>query len=199
MAIQNLIVKIGADISELTSQLRNASSQVAQFAREQQRGFETLGNVGKTITAFGVAASAGLGTAVKVAADFESAMSRVGALSGATAQELKKLTANAEEMGRKTAFSATQAAEGQQYLAMAGYKTNEIIAAMPGLLAMAASGQTELGETADIASNILSGFGLEASETARVADVLTKAFTNSNTDLRMLGYVCSPVVRQLAA
>lgn len=112
MAIQNLIVKIGADISDLTSQLRNASSQVAAFAREQQRGFETLGTIGKSITAFGVAASAGLGAAVKVAADFESAMSRVGALSGASAQELQKLTETAKHLGATTSFSATQAAEG---------------------------------------------------------------------------------------
>ncbi|MDF1510764.1 phage tail tape measure protein [Robertmurraya sp. DFI.2.37] len=80
-----------------------------------------------------------------------------------------------------------------------GYKANQIVAAMPGLLATAAAGQTELGETADIVSNILSGFGMQAAETSRVADVMTKTFTNSNTDLRMLGYMCSPVVRQLAA
>ncbi|MCV9371096.1 phage tail tape measure protein [Bacillus paralicheniformis] len=126
--------------------------------------------------------------AVKTTADFESAMSRVGALSGATGKQLESMTQTAEHLGATTAFTATQAAEGMQFLAMAGYKTNDIIAAMPGLLATAAAGQTDLATTADITSNILSGFGLQAEETARVADVLTKAFTNSNTDLEMLGY-----------
>ncbi|MEK3893196.1 phage tail tape measure protein [Bacillus sp. FSL W7-1354] len=130
----------------------------------------------------------GLGSVVKTTADFESAMSRVGALSGATGKQLESMTQTAEHLGATTAFTATQAAEGMQFLAMAGYKTNEIIAAMPGLLATAAAGQTDLATTADITSNILSGFGLQAKETARVADVLTKAFTNSNTDLEMLGY-----------
>lgn len=136
----------------------------------------------------GAAIGAGLGLAVKTAADFEQAMDRVGALSGATEKEVSKLTDTARMLGETTSFSASQAAEGMSYLAMAGYKSNEVIDAMPGLLSMAAAGQTELGETADIASNILSGFGLEASETARVADILTKTFTSSNTDLSMLGY-----------
>src|SRR5699024_5729548 len=74
-----------------------------------------------------------------------------------------------------------------QYLAMAGYESNEIISAMPGVLNAAAAGQVELGTAADITSNVLSGFGLQASETSRVADVLTKAFTSSNTSMESLG------------
>ncbi|MCZ0848022.1 phage tail tape measure protein, partial [Brevibacillus laterosporus] len=82
-----------------------------------------------------------------------------------------------------TVFSASQAAEGMQFLAMAGYKTDEIIAVMPGFLDAAAAGQPALGTTADIVSNILSGFGIAAGDTGRVADVLTKAFTSANVDL----------------
>ncbi|MCM3473047.1 phage tail tape measure protein [Brevibacillus borstelensis] len=128
-------------------------------------------------------------------------MSRVGALSGATRAEMALLTQNAKDLGATTVFSASEAAQGMQFLAMAGYKTNEIIAAMPGLLDTAAAGQTELGETADIVSNILSGFGLQASETGRVADVLTKTFTSSNTDLIKLGYTMkyvAPVAKSLS-
>ncbi|MGG0757566.1 phage tail tape measure protein [Brevibacillus laterosporus] len=125
---------------------------------------------------------------IKTAADFESSMSRVAALSNASAGDLAKLTTKAKELGASTVFSASQAAEGMQFLAMAGYKTNEIIAAMPGLLDAAAAGQTDLGTTADIVSNILSGFGIAAGDTGRVADVLTKAFTSANVDLQMLGY-----------
>src|SRR5690606_30377906 len=101
---------------------------------------EAFKKVGTAVTTFGVVTAAGLGSAVKVSADFEKSMSRVGALSGASEEELAKLTATAQNLGAETAFSASQAAEGMSYLAMAGYKTNEIIAAMPGLLNAAAAG-----------------------------------------------------------
>ncbi len=169
-----------------SAQTASRSGQSVMNSMEKASG--ALKAAGAAVTGFGGAMALGLGMAVKTTADFESAMSRVGALSGATGKQLESMTQTAEHLGATTAFTATQAAEGMQFLAMAGYKTNEIIAAMPGLLATAAAGQTDLATTADITSNILSGFGLQAEETARVADVLTKAFTNSNTDLEMLGY-----------
>ena len=128
-----------------------------------------------------------VGLSVKVAADFEQAMSRVGAVSRASEEDMALLTAQARELGATTAFSASQAAEGMEYLAMAGFDTQQIIAAMPGLLDTAAAAGESLGSTADIVSNILSGFGLEAEETGRVADVLTATFTSSNTTLGSLG------------
>ncbi|OMI09307.1 phage tail tape measure protein [Bacillus paralicheniformis] len=169
-----------------SAQTASRSGQSVMNSMEKASG--ALKAAGVAVTGFGGAMALGLGMAVKTTADFESAMSRVGALSGATGKQLNSLTQTAEHLGATTAFTATQAAEGMQFLAMAGYKTNDIIAAMPGLLATAAAGQTDLATTADITSNILSGFGLQAKETARVADVLTKTFTNSNTDLEMLGY-----------
>lgn len=167
---------------------QTASRSGRSVMESMDKASGALKAAGVAVTGFGGAMALGLGMAVKTTADFESAMSRVGALSGATGKQLNSLTQTAEHLGATTAFTATQAAEGMQFLAMAGYKTNDIIAAMPGLLATAAAGQTDLATTADITSNILSGFGLQAEETARVADVLTKAFTNSNTDLEMLGY-----------
>lgn len=148
---------------------------------------EQFDRIGKSLLAVGAAGATGLGAAVKVTADFEQQMSRVGALSQATDEDLGRLTKTAKDLGASTSFSASQAAEGMSYLAMAGFDVNEQIAAMPGLLNAAAAGQTDLGSTADIVSNILSGFKLEASETGKVADVLTKTFTSSNTDLNMLG------------
>ena len=136
----------------------------------------------------GAAALSGLAVAaIKMGSDFEAGMSRVQALSGATGAEFEALRKTALELGRTTVFSASQAAEGMQYLAMAGFKTNEIIAAMPGVLNAAAAGQVDLATAADITSNVLSGFGLKAEEAARVADVLTKAFTSSNTTMESLG------------
>src|SRR5699024_10458076 len=124
---------------------------------------------------------------IKTGAQFDTSMSRVKALSGATDKEFQLLRDTAMKLGRDTVFSASEAAEGMGYLAMAGYKTNEIVAAMPGLLDMAAAGQTDLSTTADITSNILSAFRIEAAKTGDVADVLTKTFTSSNTSLESLG------------
>lgn len=160
-----------------------------------KKGVSKLQSVGKGAVkgivkgaAAAAAAITGIGVAsIKAGSDFEAGMSRVNALTGATQAEFEKLEKKAMELGKTTVFSATQASEGMSYLAMAGFDTNEIIAAMPGLLNAAAAGQTELGTAADITSNILSGFGIDATETGRVADVLTKAFTSSNTSLESLG------------
>lgn len=188
---------------------RKASQSVNNLANSNKMMSSSTGILGMSLTKLtGILGGLAIGAkavgvamdAFKTAADFESSMSRVGALSGATRSEMALLTQEAKDLGATTVFSASQAAEGMSFLAMAGYKTNDIIAAMPGLLDAAAAGQTELGETADIVSNILSGFGIAASETGRVADVLTKTFTSSNTDLRMLGYTMkyvAPVAKSL--
>lgn len=121
------------------------------------------------------------------AIDFEAAMAKVGAVSRASGDDLERLTATARTLGRETPWSASQAAEGMQYLAMAGFSVNETIDAMPGMLNLASSGAIDLGSAADIASNILTGFNLKADETGRLADVLTNTFTSSNTTLSSLG------------
>ncbi|MGE7271350.1 phage tail tape measure protein [Brevibacillus panacihumi] len=200
--------------TKATNSYRDANGRLrgenGRFVAENKRvagSFDLLGmSIGKVTGVLGGLAlgAAGAGIAMdafKTAADFESSMSRVGALSGATRAEMALLTEEAKRLGAETVFSASEAAEGMSFLAMAGYRTNDIIAAMPGLLDTAAAGQTELGETADIVSNILSGFGIEASKTGHVADVLTKAFTSSNTDLRKLGYTMkyvAPVAKSLS-
>lgn len=177
----------GLNISFKIQAIDDFSDTMANLNSQTKKAFDTVGKLGAGMTIAGAGIAAGLGVAAKTAADFESAMSRVGALSGATDKDLSTLTQTAKDLGATTSFSASQAAEGMSYLAMAGYKTNDIIASMPGLLDAAAAGQTDLATTADITSNILSGFGLEAAETSRVADVLTKTFTSSNVDLAMLG------------
>lgn len=123
----------------------------------------------------------------KLAIDFEQQIAKVGAVSNASAEDMTTLTAQARQLGRDTQFSATQAAEGMQYLAMAGFKTNQIVDAMPGMLNLAAASGADLGRTADIASDMLSAFGLKANEIGYVGDVLTKTFTSSNSTLETLG------------
>ena len=119
--------------------------------------------------------------------DFETGMSAVKSLSGATNEEFVQLKQTAKDLGATTAFSASEASEGMQYLAMAGWDTNEIIAAMPGLLDLAAAGATNLGVAADIVSDVMTAMGMEANEASRAADVFAKAATSSNTTVEMLG------------
>ncbi|WP_313554098.1 phage tail tape measure protein [Stutzerimonas nitrititolerans] len=120
---------------------------------------------------------------------FDADMSKVQALTRLDKgdEQLAAMRAQARQLGADTMFSATDAAQGQGFLAMAGFKPEDIIAAMPGLLNVAKAGDTDLAQTADIASNILSGMGIQATEMGRVGDVLTAAFTNSNTSLVSLG------------
>ncbi|MHB0819845.1 phage tail tape measure protein [Stutzerimonas stutzeri] len=120
---------------------------------------------------------------------FDADMSKVQALTRLDKDDgqLAAMRAQARQLGADTMFSATDAAQGQGFLAMAGFKPEDIIAAMPGMLDLAKAGDSGLAETADIASNILTGFNLKASETGRLGDVLVGAFTRSNTSLQMLG------------
>ncbi|QVJ00322.1 phage tail tape measure protein [Nocardiopsis eucommiae] len=125
---------------------------------------------------------------LKTAGDFEQQMNRVRAVSGATGEDFDALTALARELGETTRYSASEAADAMGFLAMAGFDTEQILSALPGTLNLAAAGAIELGEAADIASNILTGFGFDASELARINDILTATFTNSNVNMTQLGY-----------
>ena len=138
----------------------------------------------------------------KLAIDFEHGMARVGAVSQASAEDMAQLTAQARQLGRDTQFSATEAAQGMQYLAMAGFKTNQIAAAMPGTLNLAAAAGSDLGTTCDIASDMLSAFGMKAEQMDYVGDVLVKTFTSSNSTLESLGQTMKyvgPVAKTVGA
>lgn len=182
-----IVASLKLKVNDFQRGIKEAQDSVDKFKKRWENASKDFKAVGTAMTAVGTGIGIGLGGAVKTAADFEKAMSRVGALSGATEKELKELTEEARRLGSSTAFSASQAAEGMQYLAMAGFDANQIIKAMGGMLDMAAAGQIGLGDAANIATNIMSGFNLEASKSAYVADVLTKTFTNSNTTLIGLG------------
>lgn len=191
------VTATGTQVAQSTSSMTTGFDGLYDKFKQNEQGLEGINkalkdNRGLFVGAF--AATAGtIGFAVRKAAAFEEQMSRVGALARATDDELGILSQTARDLGAKTAFSASQAAEGMSYLAMAGFKVNEIVAAMPGLLDTAAAAQADLGTTADIVSNILSGFSMKAGESSRIADVLTATFTSSNTTLEMLGDTMSYV------
>ncbi|WP_145837466.1 phage tail tape measure protein, partial [Bacillus licheniformis] len=158
-----------------------------EVSKELNAVYQSASTAGKALSAIGAAGAFGIGMTVKAAADFEKAMSRVGALANATNDQMADLTKTARHLGATTQYTDGQVAEGMQYLAMAGYKTNQIIGAMPGLLATAAAGQTDLGVTADIVSDILTEFHIKAEDTNRVADAMAYTFTNSNATLQEIG------------
>ena len=182
-------LKSAGDAAELFGAAASRSSQAAGAFGEVVTG--ALRRVGEVAANSALAAGQALVgfalNSVSVAGQFEQSMAKVGAVSGATESQLADLTATARNLGATTSFSASEAAEGMQFLAMAGFDTSEVIESMPGLLALAAATATDLGQAADITSNILSGFGMQASEAGRVADLMAFAASNANTDVAQLG------------
>lgn len=119
--------------------------------------------------------------------DFEAAMSQVQAISGATGSELNKLTKKAEEMGGTTKFTAEESAEAFKYMAMAGWKTDDMLGGIEGILNLAAASGEDLATTSDIVTDALTAFGMKASEAGHFSDVLAQAASNANTDVSMMG------------
>lgn len=178
---KKLRVRVGGDTSELNAALTNAQKRVKKFAADVTKVGQTLSTrLTLPLLAAGVAAT-------KVAADFETGMNRVRAVSGATGDDFVKLRNQAKELGATTQFSATQAADAMGFLAQAGFKADQILGSMPDTLKLASAAQLDLASSADIVSNVLTGFQLPVSELSRGVDVLTKTFTSSNTDLTQLG------------
>lgn len=132
-------------------------------------------------------ATAAFGYGFKQAADFEKQMSAVGAVSQATAEDMARLEREAKKQGATTSFSATEAGEGMEFLARAGFTVDQQIAALGPTLNAAAADGIGLAQSADIISNTLKGMGLEASQAARAADVLALASAKTNTNMSELG------------
>lgn len=141
----------------------------------------------KTMAKVGVLGLVGaLGFGAKSAMDFEKTMNSLKAVSGATGKAFDDLRNQAKELGKTTKFSATEAAQGQTFLAMAGFNTTEILKSMPSVLDLAAAGNLDLARASDIASNIMGQFGIQAEDTARVTNVLAATASSSNTNIEQL-------------
>lgn len=194
ITIETSIDNAGAlkDLKKLTS---NVSQQGNAAAGAASSAFSKIGSAAKHSAAIAVTALAGVGTAVaaagglavKVGSDFEAAMSKVAAVSGATGTDLSKLTEKAKEMGAKTKFSASEAAEAMNYMAMAGWKTEEMLNGVEGIMNLAAASGEDLASTSDIVTDALSSFGLQASDSGHFADILAAASSNANTNVAMMG------------
>ena len=188
MNLFELFVKIGADISgaqdgikkvgdeatSLNSKLANAAKGFGKFA------VKAIGWASTAVSAIG-------GYVTKVGADFESAMSEVSAISGATGADLDALTQKAKEMGASTKFSASESAEAFKYMAMAGWETSDMLDGISGVMNLAAASGEDLAEVSDIVTDAITAFGLQASDSAHFADVLAAASNSANTNVAMLG------------
>ncbi|MGA1625909.1 MAG: phage tail tape measure protein, partial [Prochlorothrix sp.] len=164
-------------------------------------GVEDIQGVGSRLQSVGMAA-AGVGAgmvglaapvlalgagAIQTAGSFEASMNKVAAVTGATGDEFEQLRSQAMQMGATTQFSASQAAEAQQYLSMAGFNTQQTMEALPHTLNLAAAGALDLGQAADISSNILSGMGMAISELPHLNNVLAQTARSANVDVAMMG------------
>lgn len=181
------LAKMQGELSKTTNELNKSNNSLLQASEKLKVSGEHFKDVGEKASGAGdkilklTAPLVGVGiVAAKVGMDFESQMSRVKAISGATEEEFEKLNNQAIELGASTAFSAKEAAEGMENLASAGFTTTEIMKAMPGMLDLAASSGEDLASSADIAASTLRGFGLEADKAGHVADVLAKNASATN-------------------
>lgn len=185
MDLFTLIGRIALDTSEMDRQMSSAMDSAATK-------FNSLGSrmtrTGLTMTAAVTAPILAIGKkAISVASDFEAAMSQVAAISGATGSELDALRAKAEEMGRTSKFSATEAANAMEYMAMAGWKTGDMLDGISGIMDLAAASGEDLATVSDIVTDALTAFGLKASDAGHFSDVLAAAASNANTDVYKMG------------
>lgn len=191
-ALQREIIDTEQRLKGLEKEYKSFGSVATQQIKAVGEKMKTIGSniadVGKTLTTRVTAPIvAGFGVAVKSAADFEAQMSKVAAISGASAEDLDALSKKAREMGMSTKFSATESGEALEYMAMAGWNTKEMMDGLEGVMYLAAASGEELGTTSDIVTDALTAFGKSAADAGEFADVLAKASSVSNTNVSMMG------------
>lgn len=190
-----ILATLDMDTSGFTNALQLAQSQATAFARDGGGVSAMIDGIGTAATTVGRSLTmgvttplAGIGvTAVKTGMDFDAQMSRVQAISGASSEEFERLRAAAIQMGADSVFGATDAAQALEYMGMAGWRTEQMIAGLPGIINLAAASGEDLGTVSDIVTDALTAFGLQARDSARFADVLAAASTSSNTNVGLMG------------
>ena len=202
-ALQREIVETEEELQRLQQEAATTSTALSKIDVAGQK-MEAVGNsiagagkkmMGVTTVIGGVGVAA-----VKTAADFDSAMSQVAAVSGATGKDFDALRSKAREMGSKTKFSATEAAEAMNYMAMAGWKTEDMLGGIEGVMNLAAASGEDLATTSDIVTDALTAFGLSAKDSGHFADILAAASSNANTNVSMMGETfkyCAPIAGAL--
>lgn len=189
-ALQREIIETEASLKRLENQANQSSTALQKIGQtgENLKGVgEKVSGIGQKFLPATAAVTALGGIAVKTASDFDAAMSKVSAVSGATGNEFEQLRAKAREMGAKTKFSASEAAEAMNYMAMAGWKTKDMLSGVEGIMDLAAASGEDLATTSDIVTDALTAFGLTAKDSGHFADILAAASSNANTNVAMMG------------
>ncbi|MEV2910852.1 phage tail tape measure protein [Paenibacillus larvae] len=171
------------DLKDFSQKMERARKEMKDTKEKSKKTKESIEKMGKGAAVAGAAMVGGFVAVVKQAADFEQQMSKVKAISGATGDDFQRLNETARHLGATTKFTATQAGEGMEYLALAGWKTNDIT----GMLNLAAAGALDLGRASDIVSDTMQAFGLSADKATHAADVFAYAQANANTNVEQMG------------
>ena len=188
VALKQLEKQAKESASVMGTQFQVAGQKMQELGSKISSVGDKLSAVGQTLTTrVTVPIVTGFTAAIKTTADFDAQMSKVKAISGATADEFDTLRDKAREMGEKTKFSATESGEAFEYMAMAGWKSEEMLQGIEGIMNLAAASGEELGKTSDIVTDALTALGMSAEESGRLADILAAAATNSNTNVAMMG------------
>ena len=202
-ALQREIIETEQELRRLQEEAASTSvalSKIDQAGKKMEAFGDSVTSAGQKIMPASMAV-AGLGAAaVKTAADFDTSMSKVAAVSGATGDDLDALRDKAREMGAKTKFSASEAADAMNYMAMAGWKTGDMLEGIEGIMNLAAASGEDLATTSDIVTDALTAFGLTAQDSGHFADILAAASSNANTNVAMMGETfkyCAPIAGAL--
>jgi len=185
--IAPILSTIGSGLKNFAGKTWNVTMRAVDLITSPVRGIINLlkNPVFQAGAVLGV--SIGLKDTIDTYKGFEAAMSQVKAISGATDSEMTKLTNKAKEMGATTKFTASESAEAFNYMAMAGWKTEDMMGGIEGILSLAAASGESLGTTSDIVTDALTAFGMKASEAGHFADVMAVAASNSNTNVSLMG------------
>lgn len=187
-AFQRELAATEQQLKNLESQVSKTKAGLDQIGESMQKAGKSMTDAGKKLSTTVTAPIVGLGGfALKAGIDFEAAMSQVQAISGASGDDLARLTDKAKEMGATTKFSASESAEALKYMAMAGWDTNQMLDGLEGVMNLAAASGEQLGTVSDIVTDSMTAFGLAANQAGQFADILAAASSKSNTNVAMLG------------
>ncbi|MGS0745555.1 phage tail tape measure protein [Syntrophomonas erecta subsp. sporosyntropha] len=187
-AFQRELVKTESQLKHFEQQLKSTGMTAEQLGKKLQGAGQKMTDAGKDLSMKVTAPIVGLGAVItKTGMDFEAAMSEVGAISGATGEDLQALEDIAKEMGSTTKFSASEAADGLKFMAMAGWDTQKMLDGLPGVLNLAAAAGEDLGLVSDIVTDAMTAFGMEAARAGEFADTIAAASSSANTNVAMLG------------
>lgn len=187
-AFQREITEAEQKLKTLRTELGKTKLSLNGIGESMQKAGKKIADAGSNLTKKVTLPIAGIGAAaLKVGIDFEAGMSEVKAISGATGEDFEKLKAKAEELGANTKFSASEAASGLKYMAMAGWDTKQMLAGIDGVMMLAAASGEDLGLVSDIVTDSMTAFGLAADQAGKFADILAAASSKSNTNVAMLG------------